>query len=517
MILLAITFIIVVVFTSLATFVATRAWDHPPARMFAFAAGTLAVINVASSIQPYLTDPHEAYTLGTIIFQLLIIVNVSMLFLLSLLFAPHWWQQRCLICWLAPFYAMTLLIVMIDALWHTRLVFDGVRVVDSMLRVRMAVPGGRIFFAAMMASWILHLWLIVRAFIFFPKSRLAVILLAMAILISLLGDQIVAYLHVDSAFSTLFKSIPVTIAMANLVFSTRLLMPTEAALDLALEAVHEAVIVLDTENQVVYANAAARQLGMKMGEHPTETFLKIGMQPEMVATLVTPIPLNRGAEDGQLTLRIVFPDNRRMVFLRSPVVARSGRPLGVLLMGMDITEIDLRTEQLEQERARLAHTVRQLEEEQRQRNMLAETVRALSLPIIPVRHGVLVAPLIGHFDSQRMQEFTAVLLRRIERERAHLVLIDCTGVLKLGVEEVTGLVETTRAAALLGTRCVLVGVRPDIAQAIVSLGLPRDILQTAATLQQALQNEQRKEQRQQLAMRCKQCRVSEVIQTWEAR
>jgi rsbT co-antagonist protein RsbR len=58
-----------------------------------------------------------------------------------------------------------------------------------------------------------------------------------------------------------------------------------------------------------------------------------------------------------------------------------------------------------------------------------------------------------------------------------------------------GLLQGVRAAALLGARCVLVGVRPEIAQSLVPLGVPLSELTTAATLQQAVLNELRARER----------------------
>lgn len=489
MISLITTFIIVITTTSLATFVATRAWDYRPARVFAFVVGVLTLLNVISTIQPRLTNPHLVYTLGTFMFLNLTLINASLLILLSELFAPHWWHGRCLICWLIIPYAIIETIMALDVLGRMNFIFEGVRVVDSsMLRVRLASPGGFVLLLILSASWLFHLWLLLRAFLFQPKVRPAVILLAIAIVVSLTGDQIAEMLHIDSAFATLIKSLPVTIAMAYLVIRTRLLLPTRTALDLAIEAMHEAVMVLDTSNTLVYTNPTAKTLGVTEGKPLSDALTAAGLHDATVDTLSAPI----SPQDNQRGTRAVLPDGRRFIFIRSPVIARSGHTVGLLLMGRDVTEIDQWAERLEQERKRLATTVGQLEAEQQQRAALADTVRALSLPVIPVLEGVLVLPLIGDFDAERIQDFTSTLLHSIEREKARVVLIDITGLPLLDSEGAAGLVQGVRAAGLLGARCVLVGVRPEIARALVSLDVSLETLATAATLQQALQREQRK-------------------------
>jgi anti-anti-sigma regulatory factor len=209
-----------------------------------------------------------------------------------------------------------------------------------------------------------------------------------------------------------------------------------------------------------------------------------GLPQSAVEALVARI---RAAE--RWTFAPVMLGERQIECLVAPVADAHGRLLGTLLLGRDVTEVEQHTALIEQERARLAETVRQLEAEQVERAQLAATVQELSLPLIPVLDGVLVLPLIGAFDDARIDEFTGVLLDGIERAHARLVLIDITGVPLLDTSGAAGLLRGVRAAALLGARCVLVGVRPEIAQALVSLGVPLDELVTAATLQQAVHNE----------------------------
>lgn len=79
-----------------------------------------------------------------------------------------------------------------------------------------------------------------------------------------------------------------------------------------------------------------------------------------------------------------------------------------------------------------------------------------------------------------------MLLEGIERRHAHTVLIDLTGLPLLDMAGAQGLLSGISAAALLGARCVLVGVRPEVAQALVALGLSLHELITAATLEQAV-------------------------------
>jgi rsbT co-antagonist protein RsbR len=105
---------------------------------------------------------------------------------------------------------------------------------------------------------------------------------------------------------------------------------------------------------------------------------------------------------------------------------------------------------------------------------------------------VLVLPLVGSFDTERQADFIPVLLASIQREHARHVLIDLTGLPAIDAEGAAALLQSVHAADLLGARCTLVGVRPQIAQALVELGLPLDGVDTSATLQQAVQREIRR-------------------------
>jgi DNA-binding LacI/PurR family transcriptional regulator/anti-anti-sigma regulatory factor len=121
-----------------------------------------------------------------------------------------------------------------------------------------------------------------------------------------------------------------------------------------------------------------------------------------------------------------------------------------------------------------------------QANLLADTVRELSSPVIPLLPGVLLVPLIGTFDAQRSQLLIDQLLSRVAEHGAHVVLIDVTGVPLVDTQAAAALVQIANAARLLGARTVLVGVRPEIAQSMVALGIDLRQIETRASLAAAL-------------------------------
>lgn len=114
---------------------------------------------------------------------------------------------------------------------------------------------------------------------------------------------------------------------------------------------------------------------------------------------------------------------------------------------------------------------------------LLETVRELSTPVIPVHDGVLVLPLVGTIDSLRSAQVMDSLLTAIQKDRASVVIIDITGVPVVDTGVADHLLRSTRAAALLGAKCVLVGVAPAVAQTLVQLGVDLGDLVIRSNLQ----------------------------------
>src|SRR5262245_61915584 len=116
-------------------------------------------------------------------------------------------------------------------------------------------------------------------------------------------------------------------------------------------------------------------------------------------------------------------------------------------------------------------------------NEQASRIRELSTPIIPVHTGVLILPLVGAIDSYRAGQIMEALLEGIGREQADVVIIDITGVPMVDTGVANYLLQAARAARLLGSRLVLVGIRAEIAQTIVQLGVDLSDITTHANLQ----------------------------------
>jgi rsbT co-antagonist protein RsbR len=103
----------------------------------------------------------------------------------------------------------------------------------------------------------------------------------------------------------------------------------------------------------------------------------------------------------------------------------------------------------------------------------------LSTPVVKVRDGVVAVPLIGTLDSARTQVVMENLLQQIVDSEAEIAIIDITGVPTVDTLVAQHLIKTVSAARLMGADCIISGIRPQIAQTIVHLGLELDVISKA--------------------------------------
>jgi rsbT co-antagonist protein RsbR len=117
----------------------------------------------------------------------------------------------------------------------------------------------------------------------------------------------------------------------------------------------------------------------------------------------------------------------------------------------------------------------------RQQREIAE----LSTPVVKLWDGVLALPIIGTLDSERTQVVMESLLQRVVDDGAEIAIIDITGVPTVDTLTAQHLLKTVAAARLMGADCIISGIRPQIAQTIVHLGVELNVI-SKATLADAL-------------------------------
>ncbi len=110
----------------------------------------------------------------------------------------------------------------------------------------------------------------------------------------------------------------------------------------------------------------------------------------------------------------------------------------------------------------------------------------LSTPVIKLWEGIVAVPLIGTLDSERTQVVMESLLEAIVENEAVVAIIDITGVPTVDTLVAQHLLKTVAAARLMGAECIISGIRPQIAQTIVHLGVELGDVTTKSNLADAL-------------------------------
>ncbi|RRR77788.1 MAG: STAS domain-containing protein [Candidatus Viridilinea halotolerans] len=110
----------------------------------------------------------------------------------------------------------------------------------------------------------------------------------------------------------------------------------------------------------------------------------------------------------------------------------------------------------------------------------------LSTPLMPISDGTVVLPLIGSIDSRRAQQIMETLLEGVAERNAHVAIIDITGVAVVDTQVANTLIQAAQAVRLLGARVMLTGIRPEVAQTLIGLGVDLSVIDTKASLQDGI-------------------------------
>jgi PAS domain S-box-containing protein len=156
-----------------------------------------------------------------------------------------------------------------------------------------------------------------------------------------------------------------------------------------------------------------------------------------------------------------------------PLHDGEGEVVAVLGLFEDITA----QKQAEAERARWQEEIIRTQ---------AAALAELSTPLIPITDTVMVMPLIGTVDSRRAQQVIDSLLEGVASSRTQTAILDITGVLVVDTQVANALVRAAQSVKLLGAQVVLSGIRPEVAQTLVGLGIDLSGIVTSSTLQSGI-------------------------------
>ncbi|PLS67502.1 MAG: hypothetical protein CV045_13240, partial [Cyanobacteria bacterium M5B4] len=231
--------------------------------------------------------------------------------------------------------------------------------------------------------------------------------------------------------------------------------------------------------KTVYINPAGRKLVGYSLDDPLNNYDPFQIAPpeehSKLLHEVMPAMQTRGFWSGEMNIRTIDTGRIVPVGVVAFVITdpQSGEPIAQAGFMHDISE----RKRAEQE---------QLELQQRVIAAQRAAIHELSTPLLPLSKGVVALPIIGSVDTARAQQVMETLLEGIAYHKAHIAIVDITGVKVVDTQVAQALISTAQAVRLLGAQVVITGIQPRIAQTLVQLGVELTGIVTRATLEDGI-------------------------------
>ncbi|WP_437303154.1 PAS domain S-box protein [Sorangium sp. So ce388] len=232
------------------------------------------------------------------------------------------------------------------------------------------------------------------------------------------------------------------------------------------------LVTLDAEGYFRHANPAwERTLGWSPAEMTAKPFIDFVHPDDREATLAEATALFQGSTTIRFDNRYACKDGSYKWLAWTAHMDADDDPANRLVYGTahDVTSYKDLLEELERTLARLR-----------------DTMQAMSTPLMPITDRIVVMPLIGQMDSERIGQVMSVALAGVQSTQVEIVILDVTGLKEIDTKVASALVDTAKALQLLGARTILTGIRPAVAQTLVGLGLDLAGILTKSTLQSAI-------------------------------
>ncbi len=269
------------------------------------------------------------------------------------------------------------------------------------------------------------------------------------------------------------------------------------------ESLRDVVFRCDRKGNLTFLNATWEEaLGRPINESLGRSLLDfIDEEDRPLATTLLAPPTGSERRDWRKELCFRHRDGSQLWLEVSVRVRRDGALVGLMhnITERRRMENALRVASVELERRVAERTAelereilarRDAEEELRRRletiESQRETIQRLSTPVIQIWDGLLVLPLIGVVDRERAAQIMEDVLRAVVSTRSKQVFVDLTGVPVVDMEVAEHLLRLTNATQIIGAECVLVGISPAVARALVQLEVNMHGAKTFGTLQDGL-------------------------------
>lgn len=244
-----------------------------------------------------------------------------------------------------------------------------------------------------------------------------------------------------------------------------------------LEASLDPLVTINPKGKVTDVNEAAVKItGISRKELIGSDFSNYFTEPDKAREGYQRVFADGFVTDYPLTIR--HKDGHLIEVLYNASVYRNakGNVAGVFAAARDIT-MQKKTE------AELAKTNAALQGQIEERRRAEIAILELSTPVLQLREGLLILPIIGILDSQRARQLTEQLLNSIRNNRAKVAVVDITGVAAVDSKVANHLLQTAEAARLMGATVILTGLSVEVAQSLVSIGVDLSRLITVGDLQ----------------------------------
>ena len=255
----------------------------------------------------------------------------------------------------------------------------------------------------------------------------------------------------------------------------------ERLIDTILETIPAGLILGDSSGRLHLVNRGYAQIVGKTKQELFEQGWKpLTTQEDAQKTTEIMERIERGESNEEVFEKVYIREDgtRRMAQNTYRPIEYRGKPAAVCCT-MDITLIKETQRTLEAALQEQKRAIEVIEEQKR-------TILELSTPILPVWRGVLLAPLVGNFDSMRMQRLHESLLQATAEQKPRAVLLDLSGVAFVDTQVISEIVRLIDAIRFLGAVSLLVGIQPRLAQGLVRLGVDLKGTHSHATLAQGL-------------------------------